>query len=193
MRWINITGDIMNNIISSKKLEANRRNALKSTGPKTKEGKHFASQNALKHGLNAKQLVIGENLKEFEEYRDQMIAALKPKGILEEQIVFKIIDVGFRLRRIGIIEAGIYNQEILHHEADKYKNKMAEKIELNEEGEPIQTSNLSINLKGLAFARDCKYGSSILKLNTIEDKLMSKYYKQIEILKTMRKEHDLEK
>ena len=63
---------------------------------------------------------------------------------------------------------------------------MAEKIELNEEGEPIQTSNLSINLKGLAFARDCKY-HSILKLNTIEDKLMSKYYKQIEILKTMRK------
>ena len=57
MRWINITGDIMNNIISSKKLEANRRNALKSTGPKTKEGKLFASQNALKHGLNAEKFL----------------------------------------------------------------------------------------------------------------------------------------
>ena len=55
----------MSNIISSKKLEANRRNALKSTGPKTKEGKLFASQNALKHGLNAEKfLVIGENLEE---------------------------------------------------------------------------------------------------------------------------------
>lgn len=53
------------NIISNKKLEANRRNALKSTGPKTKEGKLFASQNALKHGLNAEKfLVIGENLEE---------------------------------------------------------------------------------------------------------------------------------
>ena len=32
-----------------------------------------------------------------------------------------------------------------------------------------------IRLTGLAFARDCKYGSAILKLNTIEDKL-NKYY-----------------
>ena len=47
----------MNNIITSKKLEANRRNALKSTGPKTKEGKLFASQNALKHGLNAEKFL----------------------------------------------------------------------------------------------------------------------------------------
>ena len=46
MRWLNFIGDIMSNVISSKKLEANRRNALKSTGPKTKEGKFFASQNA---------------------------------------------------------------------------------------------------------------------------------------------------
>ena len=57
MRWINKIGDIMN-IISNKKLEANRRNALKSTGPKTKEGKLFASQNALKHGLNAEKFLV---------------------------------------------------------------------------------------------------------------------------------------
>ena len=53
--------------------------------------------------------MIGENLKEFQQYRDLMIEALKPKGILEEQVVFKIIDVGFRLRRIGEVEAGVYN------------------------------------------------------------------------------------
>ena len=41
MCWLNLKGDIMSNIISSKKLEANRRNALKSTGPKTKEGKLY--------------------------------------------------------------------------------------------------------------------------------------------------------
>ena len=39
-----------------------------------------------------------------------MIDALKPEGILEEQVAFKIIDVGFRLQRIAGIEAGIYNQ-----------------------------------------------------------------------------------
>ena len=178
---------------TTKQINANKKNALLSKGPKTDLGKLNSSKNSLKHGLTAKQLVIGENLKEFEQYRDQMIEALKPVGILEEQVVFKIIDVGFRLRRIGKIEAGIYNQEILHHEADEYKNKIAEKIVFKEE-ELVQSSDRSINLKGLAFARDCKYGSAILKLNTIEDKLMNKYYRQLDLLKMMQEErYDLEK
>ena len=176
-----------------KQINANRKNALLSKGPKTDLGKLNSSKNSLKHGLTAKQLVIGEDLKEFEKYRDHMIEALKPEGILEEQVVFKIIDVGFRLRRIGGIEAGIYNQEILHHEIDEYKQKMAEKIEFKDE-ELVQSSDRSINLKGLAFARDCKYGSAILKLNTIEDKLMNKYYRQLDILKMMQEErYDLAK
>ena len=176
-----------------KQINANKKNALLSKGPKTDLGKLNSSKNSLKHGLTAKQLVIGENLKEFEQYRDQMIEALKPVGILQEQLVFKIIDVGFRLRRIGKIEAGIYNQEILHHEADEYKNKIAEKIVFKEE-DLVQSSDRSINLKGLAFARDCKYGSAILKLNTIEDKLMNKYYRQLDLLKMMQEErYDLAK
>ena len=176
-----------------KQINANKKNALLSKGPKTDLGKLNSSKNSLKHGLTAKQLVIGENLKEFEQYRDQMIEALKPVGILQEQVVFKIIDVGFRLRRIGKIEAGIYNQEILHHEADEYKNKIAEKIVFKEE-ELVQSSDRCINLKGLAFARVCKYGSAILKLNTIEDKLMNKYYRQLDLLKMMQEErYDLAK
>ena len=177
-----------------KQINANRKNALLSKGPKSDLGKLKSSKNSLKHGLTAKQLVIGESFKEFEKYRDRMIDELKPEGILEEETVFKIIDTGFRLRRIGEVEAGVYNQEILHHEADEYKNKIADKIEFKEERELIQSSDLSANLKGLAFARDCKYGSSILKLNTIEDKLMNKYYKQLDILKVMQEgRYDLEK
>jgi len=176
-----------------KQINANRKNALLSKGPKTDLGKLNSSKNSLKHGLTAKQLVIGEDLKEFEKYRDHMIEALKPEGILEEQVVFKIIEVGFRIRRIGGIEAGIYNQEILHHEIDEYKQKMAEKIEFKDQ-ELVQSSDRSINLKSLAFARDCKYGSAILKLNTIEDKLMNKYYRQLDILKMMQEgRYDLEK
>ena len=78
---------------TNKQINANKKNALLSKGPKTDLGKLNSSKNSLKHGLTAKQLVIGENLKEFEQYRDQMIEALKPVGILQEQLVFKIIDV----------------------------------------------------------------------------------------------------
>ena len=137
--------------------------------------------------------LTGTTTIEFWGKKMNMIEELKPEGILEEQVAFKIIDVGFRLRRIGGIEAGIYNQEILHHEIDEYKQKMAEKIEFKDQ-ELVQSSDRSINLKGLAFARDCKYGSAILKLNTIEDKLMNKYYRQLDILKMMQEgRHDLEK
>ena len=63
-----------------------------------------------------------------------------------------------------------------------------------EEAELVQSSDRSINLKGLAFARDSKYGSAILKPNTIEDKLMNKYYRQLDILKMMQEErYDLAK
>ena len=41
-------------LISQKKLIANRRNALKSTGPKTAYGKLRSSRNAYKHGLYSK-------------------------------------------------------------------------------------------------------------------------------------------
>ncbi len=47
------------------KLEANRRNAQKSTGPKTENGKAVSKLNALKHGLLAQTVVVrGHKLKE---------------------------------------------------------------------------------------------------------------------------------
>ena len=51
-----------------KQINANRKNALLSKGPKTDLGKLNSSKNSLNHGLTAKQLVIGEDLKEFEQF-----------------------------------------------------------------------------------------------------------------------------
>ena len=44
---------------SSKRAEANRRNAAQSTGPKTPGGRERSRFNAVKHGLRAKTLVLG--------------------------------------------------------------------------------------------------------------------------------------
>jgi hypothetical protein len=43
---------------SAAQLAANAANALHSTGPRTPEGKTRSSQNASKHGLTARQVVI---------------------------------------------------------------------------------------------------------------------------------------
>jgi hypothetical protein len=43
---------------SDKKAEANRRNSLKSTGPRTPEGKAAVRLNALKHGLLSEEVLL---------------------------------------------------------------------------------------------------------------------------------------
>ena len=54
--------------ISQKKLIANRRNARRSTGPRTREGKRTVSRNALKHGVLSDQIEVlaGETSDRFE-------------------------------------------------------------------------------------------------------------------------------
>ena len=178
----------MDKKISKKQLLANRRNAKKATGPKTKLGKLMVSKNAIKHGLDAeKHVVIGEKLEDLENFINRLIDYLKPIDVQEELIVTKMIDVAIRLRRIPIIEAGIFNHEMLEYEGQEYKDKVAEIIEGNREKGVVVTANSIIRKTGLAFARDCDQGSAILKLNTIEDRLLSKYFKLLEILKKMQK------
>ena len=54
--------------------EANRRNALQSTGPKTGEGIEAARFNALRHGLRALQTVVpGEDPEEWEAHRAAIV------------------------------------------------------------------------------------------------------------------------
>jgi len=53
--------------ISEKKLQTNRRNARRSTGPRTKAGKKRSRWNAFRHGLTAKKTLLakGESRKEY--------------------------------------------------------------------------------------------------------------------------------
>jgi hypothetical protein len=55
---------------TQKQIEANRRNAQKSTGPKTEAGKATAKFNALKHGMTAEVAVLPhEDKHSYEELR----------------------------------------------------------------------------------------------------------------------------
>ena len=60
-------------------IDANRRNALKSTGPKTPEGKAAVSMNSLRHGLRARKVVLpGENREEFNQLCDDLEREWQP-------------------------------------------------------------------------------------------------------------------
>src|SRR5690349_5423936 len=49
---------VKTNLISQRKLEANRANAKKSTGPRTPRGKAFSRRNAVSHGLSSTTLLF---------------------------------------------------------------------------------------------------------------------------------------
>ena len=92
-------------------IEANKQNALVSTGPSTSEGKAIVAQNAVKHGIFAKDLVITtgdgkENAQEYRELLDGLILSLKPSGQMECLLVEKIAVDYWRLRRVLRFESG---------------------------------------------------------------------------------------
>jgi hypothetical protein len=84
---------------------ANRRNAEKSTGPRTPEGKAVVAQNAVKHGLLARQDVIrGEDQEEFELYREELFWELNPVGTMQSRLAERIVSLAWRLRRAERIQ-----------------------------------------------------------------------------------------
>jgi hypothetical protein len=97
---------------SQKKIEANRRNALKSTGPKTPKGKAKVSKNALKHGLLSNQVLLPEEDKVMlENFASRIRSELAPAGELEFLLVDRIITSSWRIRRLLGVEVGIYEEE----------------------------------------------------------------------------------
>jgi hypothetical protein len=57
----------MRNHVSEKQLAANRRNARKSTGPRTAQGRSVSKLNALRHGILSRQVLVrGQYFKEEE-------------------------------------------------------------------------------------------------------------------------------
>jgi hypothetical protein len=85
---------------SEAQILANRRNAQKSTGPRTPEGKATVSQNAVKHGLSAHQDVISfESQADFDLHRQQMLAELVPASPMESMLAERIVSLSWRLKR----------------------------------------------------------------------------------------------
>lgn len=98
---------------SEKQLIANRANALKSTGPRSLQGRQRVGQNALKHGLAAKDAVTKlESKKKFEEYRSSLVSQLCPIGAAEELLCEKIVTTAWRLRRVVRMESAILNDAV---------------------------------------------------------------------------------
>jgi hypothetical protein len=87
-------------------ITANQANAQHSTGPNTAQGKARSAQNARKHGLTAKDLVIRpEEQDEFDQYLSELAAELDPRGALEQTIFDQLVHAAWNMRRTRRLEA----------------------------------------------------------------------------------------
>jgi len=110
-----LKGDLF--MTTKKQIEANKQNALVSTGPLTAEGKALVSQNAVKHGIFAKDLIITtgdgkEDAQEYKELLDGLILSLSPSGQMECLLVEKIAVDYWRLRRVLRFETGSIRKQL---------------------------------------------------------------------------------
>ena len=100
-----------------KQIESNKKNALVSTGPVTSEGKEIVAQNAVKHGIFAKDILISsgdgkEDAEEYQELLDGLILSLNPSGQMECLLVEKIAVDYWRLRRVLRFETGSIRKQL---------------------------------------------------------------------------------
>jgi len=96
---------------SQKQIEANRRNALKSTGPKTDEGKAAVCMNALRHGLRARSILIpGENPEEYDRLCASLEAEWRPRNTTEQLLLEQMVTAHWKLARLEVGERSIYMQ-----------------------------------------------------------------------------------
>lgn len=97
-----------------RKAAANRANALRSTGPKTPDGKAAASRNAIRHGILSRAvLMAGEDGLALNALRAELRAALEPVGAVEELLTDHLVSVVWRLRRAQGMESGVLTDGFL--------------------------------------------------------------------------------
>ena len=100
---------------SFRQIEANRRNARKSTGPTTEEGKQRSRCNAVRHGLTA-ETVIGalEDAEDYKAFEAAIIADYDAQSAVERELVLRLASLLWRLRRATTMETGLFEIQADH-------------------------------------------------------------------------------
>ncbi len=113
---------------SFRQVEANRRNALKSTGPVTTEGKQKSRRNAVRHGLTA-ETVIGalEDAEDYSAFEAAIIADYDAQSAVERELLLRLASLLWRLRRATTMETGLFDIQTSQLEKSKQRQQIQPK------------------------------------------------------------------
>jgi hypothetical protein len=114
---------------SFKQFEANRRNALNSTGPVTPEGKERSRCNAVRHGLTA-ETVIGslEDAEDYEAFETAVVADYDAETAVQRELVLRLASILWRLRRSTAIESALFEAMAGEREAPRAPNAFGGRV-----------------------------------------------------------------
>jgi hypothetical protein len=134
---------------TERQIMANQRNALKSTGPKTPEGKLITSRNATRHGFYSRAVFLPEeDRNEYMRLARGVVSFYLPQTVLEDEHVLIIIHTLWQLRRANIVDTELFQ---MYRICD------------GEEGGV-----------GTAFAQDATQGNAFTKLTRYQSFLFKK-------------------
>jgi hypothetical protein len=120
--------------VSARKIEANRRNSRKSTGPKTASGKKRVSGNAIRHGFFAKGLLVQhpdakEDPGEYDDFCLRVREYYRPVGWAEEFRMHEIVSLSWRRRRSLRWESGMIAKALADHSYQRRQSRADELAE----------------------------------------------------------------
>ena len=96
---------------SQARLEANRRNAQKSTGPKSQEGKDAVKFNAVTHGLYAQTIVLPhEDADAYQQRLERWTADVNPRNDMEAYLVARAVKISWQLDRADAHECELLRE-----------------------------------------------------------------------------------
>ena len=96
-------------LTSYRQIEANRRNALKSTGPRTEAGKEISRRNAVRHGLTAETIITAlEDAEDYRAFEAAITADYDAQSTVERELVLRLASILWRLRRATTMETGLF-------------------------------------------------------------------------------------
>jgi hypothetical protein len=105
---------------SARQIEANRINALKSTGPKTEAGKKLSRCNAVRHGLTAETVVDAlEDAEDYRSFEAAVTADYDAQSAIERELVLRLASLLWRLRRATTMETGLFEIHAEHLRDDR--------------------------------------------------------------------------
>lgn len=102
-------------VISAAKLQANRLNATKSTGPRSERGKAVVAKNATKHGLLSQKppLLVTEDIESFQGLIQSLVDDYQPQSPVEWHLLQTIAMCIQRQHRLWQTEASLLNDQII--------------------------------------------------------------------------------